>query len=218
MSGGDQASLVQQIKQMERSNPESNRKWEIYCDVHGRSRDPAFHEVTFLQEFLNSYDSIEIPRPTADPEHASLVEQIKQLERAQPEANQKWTSYCDRNGGGNLDPALHEKAFLKAFLDSYDTIVTGFRPGAAVPTDQEHASLVEQIKTLERTDPSAAQKWVSYADTYGGGSRDPARHDKPFLKAFLTLQAQATTKEEMKAAAAGREPATIAEQTAAGGA
>lgn len=47
-------------------------------------------------------------------------------------------------------------------------------------------ALVEKIKTLQKSDESAKQQWWAYCDSKGNGTRDPSKHNVPFLKNFIT--------------------------------
>eukprot|EP00931_Biecheleriopsis_adriatica_P047343 TRINITY_DN2728_c0_g1_i1.p1 TRINITY_DN2728_c0_g1~~TRINITY_DN2728_c0_g1_i1.p1 ORF type:complete len:313 (-),score=65.62 TRINITY_DN2728_c0_g1_i1:217-1080(-) len=47
------------------------------------------------------------------------------------------------------------------------------------------AELVEQIKTLQRGDPSAKQAWWEFCDSNLGGVKDPNKHDEGVLSDFL---------------------------------
>jgi len=47
------------------------------------------------------------------------------------------------------------------------------------------AELVDQVKTLQRVDPSAKQAWWDYCDSQLGGVKDPNRHDESTLHDFL---------------------------------
>jgi len=46
--------------------------------------------------------------------------------------------------------------------------------------------LVDQVKTIQRSDPGAKQAWWDYCDTHLGGVKDPGRHDASVLQQFLS--------------------------------
>jgi len=48
-----------------------------------------------------------------------------------------------------------------------------------------NAALVEQVKSLQRSDPSAKEFWGSYTTSQGGGTRDPNKHTAEFLQGFI---------------------------------
>eukprot|EP00441_Pelagodinium_beii_P037281 CAMPEP_0197646984 /NCGR_PEP_ID=MMETSP1338-20131121/23968_1 /TAXON_ID=43686 ORGANISM="Pelagodinium beii, Strain RCC1491" /NCGR_SAMPLE_ID=MMETSP1338 /ASSEMBLY_ACC=CAM_ASM_000754 /LENGTH=241 /DNA_ID=CAMNT_0043220677 /DNA_START=63 /DNA_END=785 /DNA_ORIENTATION=+ len=47
------------------------------------------------------------------------------------------------------------------------------------------AELVDQIKSMQRTDPGFKQAWWEYCDQFLGGSKDPNRHEQDVLEEFL---------------------------------
>jgi len=49
----------------------------------------------------------------------------------------------------------------------------------------DKGELVDQIKTLQRTDPGFKQVWWDHCDKHLGGSKDPNRHDESVLEEFL---------------------------------
>jgi len=56
-----------------------------------------------------------------DDEFQSLVANVKQIQKSGDEEKQKWWSYCDRQGMTTYDPARHAPAFLKSFLQEYQS-------------------------------------------------------------------------------------------------
>jgi len=53
--------------------------------------------------------------------------------------------------------------------------------------DSEKAALVQQIKDLQRSDQSKKEAWWAYCDEQLGGVKDPNRHDKETLNAFIYM-------------------------------
>ena len=47
--------------------------------------------------------------------------------------------------------------------------------------------LVEQVKTMQRTDPYGRQVWWEYCENHLGGVKDPNRHDESTLSTFIGL-------------------------------
>lgn len=45
---------------------------------------------------------------------------------------------------------------------------------------------VDQVKTLQRSDPNAKEVWSTYCDTLLGGIKDPNRHDAAVLAGFIS--------------------------------
>lgn len=65
---------------------------------------------------------------------------------------------------------------------------TAYSTGAAYSTggaDPEHDALVAQVKQAQKSDPQLKEAWGSYVEQYGGGTRDPSRHDTNFLRSAL---------------------------------
>eukprot|EP00420_Gonyaulax_spinifera_P025321 CAMPEP_0197903102 /NCGR_PEP_ID=MMETSP1439-20131203/55115_1 /TAXON_ID=66791 /ORGANISM="Gonyaulax spinifera, Strain CCMP409" /LENGTH=60 /DNA_ID=CAMNT_0043524191 /DNA_START=71 /DNA_END=250 /DNA_ORIENTATION=+ len=50
----------------------------------------------------------------------------------------------------------------------------------------DKANLVEQIKSIQRSDPAAKQEWWAYCETHLEGVKDPNRHDASTLRYFLS--------------------------------
>lgn len=53
-----------------------------------------------------------------DPAKADLVNQIKEMQRSNPDAKQAWWTYCDEQLGGVKDPRRHGAEVLQAFIDT----------------------------------------------------------------------------------------------------
>lgn len=53
------------------------------------------------------------------------------------------------------------------------------------------ASLVEAVKSLQRSDPDLKQAWWDYCDKEFQGNKDPNRHDEDSLQNFLSQYGQA---------------------------
>lgn len=56
---------------------------------------------------------------SADPAKTELVDKIKALQRADPEAKQAWWKFCDEALGGMKDPNRHDANTLQQFMSSY---------------------------------------------------------------------------------------------------
>ena len=54
--------LVAKVKDFQRSHPRSRQAWHDFCDLDGSGiRDPARHQLDFLQEFLRAIDERRAP-------------------------------------------------------------------------------------------------------------------------------------------------------------
>lgn len=54
----------------------------------------------------------------------------------------------------------------------------------------DKASLVDMVKTVQRSSNEAKEAWWAYCDNFLGGIKDPGRHDAPSLSDFLSLYQQ----------------------------
>eukprot|EP00933_Yihiella_yeosuensis_P032939 TRINITY_DN2660_c0_g4_i1.p1 TRINITY_DN2660_c0_g4~~TRINITY_DN2660_c0_g4_i1.p1 ORF type:complete len:454 (+),score=108.11 TRINITY_DN2660_c0_g4_i1:141-1502(+) len=59
------------------------------------------------------------------------------------------------------------------------------RVGPQPEKSEEQQELVTKVKTAQRQSEQTKQKWWAWADTKGGGIRDPARHSAKFLNEFF---------------------------------
>jgi len=62
---------------------------------------------------------------------------------------------------------------------------SGWGGAGSWPVDSSLLNLREQVKQLQRGDPTGREQWVAYCDTFGGGKHDPGKHDETFISAFL---------------------------------
>ena len=63
--------------------------------------------------------------------------------------------------------------------------------------------LVTAVKDLQRSNHEAREQWTIYAESHGGGTRDPAKHPFEFLNTFLS-QFNSGFRYEASAAGGGR--------------
>mmetsp|Transcript_9404 Transcript_9404/g.17391 ORF Transcript_9404/g.17391 Transcript_9404/m.17391 type:complete len:238 (-) Transcript_9404:99-812(-) len=61
----------------------------------------------------------------------------------------------------------------------------GSRSRAVEGSPLSHSELVEQIKRLQRQSHETRMQWWHWCEVYGGGWRDPKRHQVSFLQGFL---------------------------------
>jgi|UniRef100_A0A7S4LBA0 hypothetical protein len=137
---------------------------------------------------------------------AALVSKIKEGQRASQEWKQAWWNYCDANGEGKRDPAVQTNEFLQDFINSHSHIdLTNPRPTPSKRPGQptsppygspaataEHQLLVTQVKQLQQSSQQGKQAWATWCIQWGGGNRDPNRHDVSFLKDFLYMNGVGT--------------------------
>lgn len=195
-----QESLVDQIKQIQRADPNAKEQWGAFTDMQGKGvRDPARHTPEFLQDFLTHLSSGGrlAPAPQAD-----LSKTIKALQKSGPQFKQAWANFCMMQGGGRNDPAKHDDAFHLKFFEALaqqaamsmggdmsamagagakrdaSGMIVGM--GGGSPKDM----LVNRLKAYQRSSPDNKELWATYTDTYLGGVRDPNRHDEATLTEF----------------------------------
>lgn len=146
-----------------------------------------------------------------------LVDEVKSLCRSDVSAKAEWCAWCDAYAGGTKDPNRMDSTALDTFLSEYHAgtrwtpepgggkaIATRSEPSrrAAWPTPTalpvvppaskampEQQDLAEAVKVGQRVSSSWKSAWAYYAETYGGGTYDPAKHTKEFLAAYFEFVA-----------------------------
>uniref|UniRef100_A0A7S1S631 Uncharacterized protein n=1 Tax=Alexandrium catenella TaxID=2925 RepID=A0A7S1S631_ALECA len=138
------SELVGTIKELQRGDPSAKVQWWAYCDAMGGGvHDPAKHEETFMQEFLDNYNSgrrFEPSQPAATPysppHHAGgygagagagafgaggggnpLAALCKEGQKRSHNWKNCWAQYCAHYGNGRNDPEKHDVTFITGFLD-----------------------------------------------------------------------------------------------------
>lgn len=131
----DKKDLVSRVKEWRKSSEAGKLQWIAWVDEKGENgkRDPAFYDVAFLDEFLNSavrrstatvtvapQKQEFLQQPTMDPLKEALVRDIKQRQRSNDlKYICRWEEYCVTYAPdmrGRMDPERHEVPFLQAFL------------------------------------------------------------------------------------------------------
>eukprot|EP00756_Hemistasia_phaeocysticola_P002267 Hpha_TRINITY_DN11563_c0_g2::TRINITY_DN11563_c0_g2_i1::g.32316::m.32316 len=127
----------------------------------------------------------------------ALIDKVKAGQRASEDWKERWWAWCDANGG-TRDPARRTVQELQQAIMNLGEPPANGAPGyagaprmGAVPQSEEHQQLINQIKTLQRTNPAWKQGWDQICEAEGGGKRDPARHDPGFLRRALERLATA---------------------------
>lgn len=265
----EKAELVDQVKTIQRADPDSKQAWWDYCDHHlGGVRDPNRHDAGTLGEFVGLYNSGGAARvgsslgvvaakggagkgggakgpggwggsawsPPAwgDAWAAkggsgcgpSLADFVKAGQRASVHWKNAWQTYCALYGRGFNDPSRHDDSHITGFIDYVGQIAfadlqnvaeeqgvplerqeaaaRGAKRPAAWPAageppakraggaaggaanDQGKSALVDKVKALQRSDPTAKEAWWSYCENSYNGVKDPNRHDAASLEAFLS--------------------------------
>jgi hypothetical protein len=212
----DVEAMVDQVKEMQRSDPIAKEQWHAFCDQYGEGvRDPAKHDVSFLNSFVSQYTS---GARLEYKEGGELVKFIKLGQRKSQGWKAAWEAYCaerpKNNGRPEHDPAKHDSSFLEGFFDFigrayYSTSMMGSSMGyggagmgmgmgmSAPPAkrgyggmgtttgDPMRDQLIAKIKAFQRTGEAAKQTWHTFCDTSLGGMYDPSRHDAATLQMFI---------------------------------
>ncbi|CAK0905837.1 unnamed protein product [Prorocentrum cordatum] len=176
----DEATMEDQVNQMQRNDPVAKRQWRLYCDVLGDNLyDPAKHDITFLEDFITQFKAGERWDDVQKETVKSIVDQVKEMQRSDPVAKAQWNLYCEVLGENTKDPAKLDTTSIRDFIKQ-------FEEGVRWDDQQDEASMVEQIKKMQRSDPAAKAQWYTYCEVFGGNVRDPARHEDAFLRDFAT--------------------------------
>lgn len=206
---------MQQVKQLQRDSDRAKSSWHDYCDALGGGvRDPKRQPAHFLRDFFDAYNANNIPTPptplyeqpipfpgSGDPKEVRelLVAKVKHGQRSSADWKEAWWSFCDSHNNGVRDPSRHDETMLRRFL-------TEFAPnGGAAPQErdrdrghraQQHQQsssssevdpLAERVKMLQRGSDAIKSQWAWYCDSFGGGIRDPGRHQPAFLQQFIGM-------------------------------
>lgn len=160
---GSHSDLVRQIKMLQREDPTARQLWWQWCEARGNNvRDPGRHGSPFLRQFMEAKGngSISLLSPDALPP---------------PRGGGRGKGGRGKGGGGG-DPT------------------GGFGGGkgcgggpqdVGAPKGGAHAQLVARVKEGQRSSPEWKRRWWRHCDAYGGGVRDPNRHEAAFIRQFL---------------------------------
>jgi len=189
------ADLAQQVKDLCKSG--AKEQWLNFTTTRGGgTRDPARHPAELLQEFINTVStggSFSAPAPkqamggtvnyaammSGMGGDGDLASQVKELQKADPNAKMQWNNFSDSKGSGVRDPARHTPEFLQEFLFAMSSGQTfSNQPGA-------DANLAMAIKSLQKQSPSFKQIWGQFCMSNGGGRMDPNKHEHTFHVQFF---------------------------------
>lgn len=148
---------------------------------------------------------------------AALVEQIKSIQRSDPDSKQAWWDYCDTNLGGVKDPNRHDATVLNEFVSAYGgSAATNTKPRRSMaPVSSAGGgwgpypmatwgygaypsmwatgggcSLQDFVKTGQRHSGPWKAAWQTYCVLYGSGFNDPAKYDESFIVGFIDYVGQ----------------------------
>jgi len=202
--------IVNQIKDLQRTNPTAKEQWIAFTDMHGQGkRDPSKHSAELLQGFLDQFSSGRMLPMHEDA--AQLADVVKMLQKKSAPFKNVWAQYCSQFGAGKNDPLKHEPAYHVKFFEHLAQMASmsmqmQMMPYAAAEPpmkrlrldaaggalamssgDQAKDQLVSMVKAYQREGVTQKETWGRYVDTYHGGVRDPSRHDTATLKEFVRL-------------------------------
>jgi len=156
--------LVEQIKGIQRSDPEAKQGWWDYCDQNlGGVKDPNRHDPGVLQEFMNLYNS----------GGAAALGVTPSARRTTPRANTAQQGY-----GYQPSPA----GWGYAQQGSWGM------PAAAAWGGQGGGTgghLSEMVKTGQRHSEAWKSAWRNYCAVQGTGKFDPTKYDDDFISGFV---------------------------------
>mmetsp|Transcript_58392 Transcript_58392/g.107789 ORF Transcript_58392/g.107789 Transcript_58392/m.107789 type:complete len:261 (+) Transcript_58392:57-839(+) len=149
-------TIVDKIKELQRSGMEGKTQWWAYCQEHGGGiRDPSKHDREFLANFLYQYQ-MGARMPTVDcmPTGAvapvvlsqagpapPLAQLVKEGQKKSQSWKQAWATYCMQFGNGVNDPMKHDMNFIVSFLDYAGQLVSAQLDGGMVPATPDFAPI-----------------------------------------------------------------------------
>lgn len=190
--------MVEQIKDMQRQDPVAREQWYAYCEAYGNNiRDPAKHDATFIQNFIQQYNS---GARLEYKEGVALQQMIKMGQKKSQYWKAVWEQYCQTklvDGKPAFDPAKHDSSFLEGFFDHIGKQALGMGMMAgdkgmnrmAMGTgDAAKDQLVLKVKAFQKMGEQQKNAWHAHCDANVGSVYDPVRHDNTNLQAFVTAQ------------------------------
>eukprot|EP00929_Paragymnodinium_shiwhaense_P082581 TRINITY_DN43579_c0_g1_i1.p1 TRINITY_DN43579_c0_g1~~TRINITY_DN43579_c0_g1_i1.p1 ORF type:complete len:354 (+),score=74.07 TRINITY_DN43579_c0_g1_i1:65-1126(+) len=189
--------LVQQIKDLQRSNPDVKQAWWDFCEQElGGIKDPARHDANALEDFLSSVNGGSAAPAARRPSAPSRGS-------APPASGGRWVpgnglpasrgtvpsrqpvgaavgggrpAYGGASlGGMQMMPMMHAMAAAQA---------------APAPAPAGAGNLVEFIKVGQRASPRWKEGWSKYCEAYGTGKFDPSKYDDSFIATFIDWAGQ----------------------------
>jgi len=158
---GSKQALVDQIKAIQRSNPDAKQAWWTHCDtVLGGVRDPNRHDEGVLSSFIHKYKAGGVARPAG----------------AVPGAFGAAGAGAYGAAGGY--PMLMQQAAMQAAVAPKGLAAGGAGAGGG-------DVLAGFVKEGQRKSPKWREAWQKYCAIYGKNINDPARHSESVLVKFL---------------------------------
>eukprot|EP00931_Biecheleriopsis_adriatica_P049035 TRINITY_DN28359_c0_g1_i1.p1 TRINITY_DN28359_c0_g1~~TRINITY_DN28359_c0_g1_i1.p1 ORF type:complete len:320 (-),score=43.37 TRINITY_DN28359_c0_g1_i1:111-1070(-) len=157
---------------------------------------------------------------TMSAEHEELVLRVRRLQSGSPSERGQWWRWCQVMASGTRDPKRHTVEFIKKFFLAFESGTLPAQLAAesvqrSSSSTSRHGSLhfqsaaprqraltaeasdrfrrlVKQIKDGQRQSSEFKRCWWKHCDTFGGGVRDPSRHQQSFIEGFLRYLDEAT--------------------------
>mmetsp|Transcript_80765 Transcript_80765/g.224803 ORF Transcript_80765/g.224803 Transcript_80765/m.224803 type:complete len:271 (-) Transcript_80765:156-968(-) len=121
--------LVNRVKTLQRSSHDIKQLWYTHCRKSGSTGfDPNRHDEASLQAFLNSFERDQRGSESSTVNYgskAALIQKVKDLQRSSPENRRTWYAFCSAQGTPNYDPARHDEAFLRRYVESFEAGALG---------------------------------------------------------------------------------------------
>jgi hypothetical protein len=162
----DKASYVDQVKDLQRKDPDTKQAWWDYCERHlGGIKDPNRHEIPQLRKFLTMMGAAPRGSSGPGPSRGGGDRGGRMPMSAPPSFN--------AFGGG-----ARQHGNTPLFIPVPMVAPSAMAPGSGAP-------LVDFIKAGQRHSEEWKKAWQSYCVIFGNGKYDPARVDESFLKEFI---------------------------------
>jgi len=175
----DKDTLVEQIKQLQRSNPDAKQAWWSYAEQLGGGKDPQRHDLGTLQNFMEMYNEGGWGPTPSSPRNEGEGKgkgggKDKGKGEGKGEKGKKggteWAPGYDKGGKGGGK---------KGDKGSWGPSGSGEGPKVT------HTALVEFIKTGQRSSGTWKDAWRAYCAISGYNTFDPTAYDSTFIMGFI---------------------------------
>lgn len=174
------AALVEQIKSIQRSDPDAKQAWWDYCDTNlGGVKDPNRHDANVLEEFMSMYNTGGLPEGGAKPAPRRSPPMRAANAGSSPGYGQSY----------GYQPA---PAASWGFAQSAVAPAWGAQAAAGWGAQQAAgygaatgSNLAEMVKTGQRQSEAWKAAWKNYCGLYGTGKFDPTKYDEEFILGFV---------------------------------
>jgi len=175
------AALVEQIKSIQRSDPEAKQSWWDYCDTNlGGVKDPNRHDASVLEEFFSMYNSGSLPAAGAKPAPRRSPPARAANAGSAAGYGQSYGYQPSPAGWGYAQSAMAPTWGAPAAATWGAPQAAGYGAGAG-----SGSNLAEMIKTGQRQSESWKTAWKNYCAIYGTGKFDPTKYEDDFIVGFV---------------------------------